>query len=113
MEKIIHTILIIGFGITIGFVFFNTFYQYPIIWHAVNVLYILIPIIFTCTIMRSVHGGYVIAALLWIPAFVVAYMASQGLLTVDHSIWHITNMYQLIMYSYLIGTCISIPFLEK
>ena len=113
MKKIIHNILIVGFGLTIGLVFFNTFYQHPVIWHVVNILYILIPILFTCTIMRSAQGGYIIAALLWIPAFVVAYMASQGLLTVDHNIWQITNMYQLIIYSYLIGTCISIPFLAK
>ena len=103
-----HTLLIIGLGIAVVLILFNTFYQNPIIWHAVNALYILIPIIFTCTLMRSMHGGYIVAVLLWLPALVVAYMATQGLLTVDHTIWQITNMCQLVVYSYLIGTCLCL-----
>ena len=104
MKKSIHTALIVGLLISVGLVFFNTFYQEPTVWHIVNVFYILIPLMFTCTLMQSARNGYFIALLLWIPALVVIYMGLQNMLTIDHSIWQITNMYILIVYSYLIGS---------
>ena len=103
MSKTTKTTLALGLAITILIILINSYIQNPTAWYIVDALFVLIPIIFTATGLHTKHGALV-AIILWIPAIIVGYMAVIGFLGIPHPIWTALNMWQLVVYSYLIGT---------
>ena len=82
----------------------NTFVQNSFVWYLADALFIIIPILFSFNLMRTMRHGQVTAALLWAPVPIVIFMWCSGLLGIDHIIWNITNTYQLFVCGLLIGS---------
>ena len=106
-KKQTKTILSLALVTTVLIILINSFVENPVAWYVVDVLFILIPIIFTATCMHMKNSSLV-ALILWIPAIIVGYMAFIGFLGIAHPIWTALNMWQLVVYSYLIGTRLKI-----
>ena len=106
-KKPIKTIISLALAITLVIIIINTVAQNAAAWYIADALYVIIPIVFTITCIRK-RGAWPVAVILWIPALIVAYMASIGFLGIDHPLWLATNMWQLITYSYFIGTRLKI-----
>ena len=102
-KKSTKTILSLALAVTVLIILLNSLIQNPTAWYIVDVLFVLIPIMFVATSMQTKNASLV-ALILWIPAIVVGYMAFIGYLGIPHPIWTALNMWQLVVYSYLIGT---------
>lgn len=103
-KKILLSTLILTVLLTL----INTLIGNAVIWYIVDALLIAVPLVYTFTLRKSAKGGTLVAVLLWIPALVVIYMGTQNLLSMEHQIWTMTNMYELLVYGYLIGTGLNI-----
>ena len=90
-QKTAQNLLLAALVIAVLIIYFNTFFYNTLAWYVADILYVFIPIIFTCFCRRSVPRDSVITVLLWIPAVVIFYAAFQGWLTADHIVWHIMN----------------------
>ena len=106
-----HKFLFVLMLISIVVIYANTFLNNTPVWYALDALYVLIPLIFTCCCMRSVRHGAIIAILLWVPAIAtlcILCMVFWGSLVTTPTLWSFINMYQLIIYSYFLGTRLRI-----
>lgn len=96
-----------GLAATVLIILINSFIYDSIVWHVVNMLYVIIPIVFTFCCIRK-KNDFLVALILWMPALIVGYMAYIGFLGVSHPIWTALNMWQLVAYSYFVGTRLKI-----
>lgn len=103
----IKIILSVALAVAVFAILINSFIYNSTAWHVVNVLYISIPVLFIFFCARK-KGDLLVALILWVPALIVGYMAYMGFLGISHPIWTALNMWQLIAYSYFIGTRFNI-----
>ena len=83
----------------------NNFVYDALTWLVADVLYLVIALLFSFTVARTSKCGFIIAVLLWIPVLIVAYMLSRDIfaLFIENDVWLAMNMYQLLLYGYVIG----------
>ena len=106
-RKNIKTTLSLALAITVVIIIINSFLYNFTLWYVADALYVIIPIAFIGTCIRR-KSDLLVAIVLLIPALVVGYMAFMGLLGYHHPIWMALNTWQLVTYSYFIGTKLKI-----
>lgn len=88
--------------------FINTAVGSTVVWYTIDIFYVLIPLVFLFTCMKSSRHATFVAALLWLPALMVLSMVLLGLFFVSTPIWNLINMSQVFIYVYLAGTRLTL-----
>ena len=97
-NKLLQILLVLA----IVLVFANTFVFASNLWILVDILYVLIPLLYTIFYFKKSSLCLTIA--LWVPTVIAIYLIFVlGLFGEDVVLWDFVNMWVLVVYSYTLG----------